>query len=52
MTSDEAELRIKHWLVAGLSIAEDDDSGRQDHLAINPRDLPLLDDSQLRDALP
>ena len=52
MTSEEAELRMKHWLIAGTSIACDDPAGRMTHLAMNPRTLMLLTDDQLLAQLP
>ena len=52
MCPQEALRRIKGWLVAGQSIAEDDLSGRMDHGLIHPTELPLLTDAQLDEQLP
>ncbi len=39
----EAEPLIMAWLLAGESIDRDCPTGRTDHLAIQPRDLPFED---------
>lgn len=47
MTSDEARVRVKQWLLEGLLIDEADRWARRTHVAINPRSFALMDEDRV-----